>query len=119
MLQILPIKVFIYIKCLQYTGGEKKTKNTSIITIESLLIIILLITFIILVNVTLFAQASGGRQFNYSKRDLLNYRQSILATIIMAFGAWIGAGVSFFFGRENLREATPKMLQMHERFLDD
>jgi hypothetical protein len=45
-------------------------------------------------------------------KDLLGYRQNIMVAIITAFGAWVGAGAAYFFGRENLREATQKMLDM-------
>jgi hypothetical protein len=46
--------------------------------------------------------------------DVFEYRRTILAVIITAFGAWVGAGAAYFFGRENLREATRNMLQMRE-----
>lgn len=39
-------------------------------------------------------------------------RKDLLAIILGAFGAWIGAGAAYFFGRENLREATDSMLRM-------
>jgi len=46
--------------------------------------------------------------------DVFEYRRTILAVIITAFGAWVGAGAAYFFGRENMREATRTMLQMRE-----
>jgi len=46
--------------------------------------------------------------------QIFEYRKTILAVIITAFGAWVGAGAAYFFGRENLREATRTMLQMRE-----
>lgn len=42
------------------------------------------------------------------------YRKDILAIIVTAFGAWVGAGAAYFFGRENLRESNSLMLRMHE-----
>lgn len=39
-------------------------------------------------------------------------RKDLLAIILGAFGAWIGAGAAYFFGRENLRAATDSMLRM-------
>lgn len=39
-------------------------------------------------------------------------RKDLLAIILGAFGAWIGAGAAYFFGRENLRAATDSMLKM-------
>ena len=38
--------------------------------------------------------------------QILDFRKNILAIIITAFGAWIGAGAAYFFGRENQREAS-------------
>jgi hypothetical protein len=46
--------------------------------------------------------------------EVLEYRKSILTAIITAFGAWVGAGAAYFFGRENLREASQSLLAMRE-----
>lgn len=56
-----------------------------------------------------------GIDASVTAKDLLDYRQSILIAIITAFSAWVGAGAAYFFGRENLREATQKMLEMREQ----
>lgn len=53
-----------------------------------------------------------GIDSSVTTKDLLGYRQNIMVAIITAFGAWVGAGAAYFFGRENLREATQKMLDM-------
>lgn len=45
-------------------------------------------------------------------KDMLDWRKDILAIVLTAFGAWIGAGAAYFFGRENLRTATEGMLSM-------
>ena len=45
----------------------------------------------------------------------LNYRKDLLAIIIAAFGAWVGAGAAYFFGRENLRESANSLLQLHRQ----
>ena len=45
-------------------------------------------------------------------KDILDYRKSILAVILTAFGAWIGAGAAYYYGRESQREATKGMLDM-------
>ena len=39
-------------------------------------------------------------------------KKDFLAIVLGAFGAWIGAGAAYFFGRENLREAKGSMLRM-------
>ena len=42
-----------------------------------------------------------------------------MAIIITAFGAWIGAGAAYFFGRENQREASKNLLEMGRLSLTD
>ena len=45
-------------------------------------------------------------------KALLDYRKDLLSIVLTAFGAWIGAGAAYFFGRENLREAASSLLKM-------
>lgn len=40
-----------------------------------------------------------------------DYRKDVLSIILTAFGAWVGAGAAYFFGRENLRDANSLLLQ--------
>jgi hypothetical protein len=47
-------------------------------------------------------------------KELLDWRKDILAVIITAFGAWVGAGAAYFFGRENLRVAADSLLAMRD-----
>lgn len=47
-------------------------------------------------------------------KDVLDYRAQILSIIITAFGAWVGAGAAYFFGRENLRVAADSLLAMRD-----
>jgi hypothetical protein len=42
-------------------------------------------------------------------------RKDVLGLAFGLFGAWIGAGSAYFFGRENLRTATESMLKMRGR----
>lgn len=46
--------------------------------------------------------------------EVLEFRRTILTVIITAFGAWVGAGAAYFFGRENLRVASQSLLDMRE-----
>lgn len=50
---------------------------------------------------------------NYNTR-MLAHQKDVLAIIITAFGAWVGAGAAYFFGRENLRVAADSLLAMRE-----
>ena len=45
----------------------------------------------------------------------LDYRKDILAIVLTAFGAWVGAGAAYFFGRENLRESANSLLSLHKQ----
>lgn len=49
-----------------------------------------------------------------SGTEVLEFRRTILTVIITAFGAWVGAGAAYFFGRENLRVASQSLLDMRE-----
>lgn len=83
---------------------------------EFVLVIIMLIVLTILVFAVLWLPIGdipeGNTTVTYT--DLLDYRKSILAIILTAFGAWVGAGAAYFFGRENLRQATDSILAMRE-----
>jgi len=85
------------------------------ITPEFCLVVIMLIILAILVALVLHAPVPrAASDQNVSIKDLLDYRQSILAVIITAFGAWVGAGAAYYFGRENLKQSTDSMLAMRE-----
>jgi len=47
-------------------------------------------------------------------KDWFEFRKTILAVILTAFGAWIGAGAAYFFGRENQRETADTLLKMRQ-----
>jgi hypothetical protein len=38
--------------------------------------------------------------------NFIEYYKWALTTLMGAFGAWIGAGAAYFFGRENLKESS-------------
>lgn len=92
---------------------ENKTRSWK--TPEFILVVIMLVALIILVFVVLVVPVAIPAKDTTTKvTDLLDYRKSILAVIITAFGAWVGAGAAYFFGRENLREAASSLLAMRE-----
>jgi hypothetical protein len=88
-------------------SGDKKP--------EFQLVVYMLITLTALVFIVLIIpiQLSSSPDAN-SLTQILKYRQDILTVIVTAFSAWIGAGAAYFFGRENLRDATKGMLDMRE-----
>jgi hypothetical protein len=40
------------------------------------------------------------------QKSSYDYRKDVLSIILTAFGAWVGAGAAYFFGRESLRDAN-------------
>lgn len=70
-------------------------------------------------DVSLIPEENGRRPVTF--QNILDYntmvfdnRKDILAIIITAFGAWVGAGAAYFFGRENLRVAAESLLAMRD-----
>lgn len=45
---------------------------------------------------------------------MLSHRKDILALLLTAFGAWVGAGAAYFFGKESLREATNSFIRSQQ-----
>lgn len=56
----------------------------------------------------------NSTEFMQKTTEVMQYQKDLLTVIIAAFSAWIGAGAAYFFGRENLKVATDKMLEMRE-----
>jgi len=79
------------------------------LVLAMLVVLLFLVLAILVVPLTV---PEGDKTTTFT--DLLDYRKNILAIIITAFGAWVGAGAAYFFGRENLREASRSMLAMRE-----
>jgi CBS domain-containing protein len=95
------------------------------------LVVVMLGVLVTLVLAIMLAPVSGGIDDRIVKSSdstsitlseamdyrgqVMSYRKEILAVIITAFGAWVGAGAAYFFGRENLRVATEGLLAMREK----
>ncbi len=80
---------------------------------EFILVVVMLAVLTILVGLVLWAPLPK-KDYTATATVILDYRKSILSIIITAFGAWVGAGAAYFFGRENLREAAQSLLAMRE-----
>lgn len=84
-------------------------------TPEFFLVVVMLIVLVVLVWGVLWIPITIPEEDETTTLvDLLDYRKGILAVIVTAFGAWVGAGAAYFFGRENLREAASSLLAMRE-----
>ena len=91
---------------------EKKTFEFQLVIY--LLGAFILFTFMILVIPLVYLALPGAAvtsSFEYQK-TLMDYQKEIFTVTVAAFSAWIGAGAAYFFGRENLRVATDKILEM-------
>jgi len=71
---------------------------------EFWLLAMMLSAMVILVIFTLNAPITGNNG-SLESSAILDYRSGLLSGLLTAFGAWIGAGAAYFFGRENIREA--------------
>lgn len=80
--------------------SEPHGRSSPLKSAEFVLVVVLVVALIIAM-VMIFAFA-----------DTDDNAKDLLAIILGAFGAWIGAGAAYFFGRENLRAATESMLSM-------
>ncbi|MDO8637918.1 MAG: hypothetical protein Q7R34_17070, partial [Dehalococcoidia bacterium] len=90
-----------------------------VIMLGSLLVIVALIFWwtqglLTIVTTTNNVTTKGTTEDKDLLAAVLNHRKDLIAIILGAFGAWIGAGAAYFFGRENLREATSSILRMKE-----
>lgn len=88
-------------------------------TPEFALVTVMLASFIILICLVLGIPTSllipiSSTNSTLSSTEVLEFRRTILTVIITAFGAWVGAGAAYFFGRENLRVASQSLLDMRE-----
>ncbi len=90
-------------------------KEASVWTPEFLLVVIMLVVLSFLVLLVLLVPIDfSPYDITTTTKEMLDYRKDILAIIITAFGAWVGAGAAYYFGRENMREAASSMLAMRE-----
>ena len=88
------------------------TQPTTRPSFEFWLVVIMLGTLTLLVAGVLLVKE--GWLGHSDKVDILTWRKDVLAIIITAFGAWVGAGAAYFFGRENLRVAADSLLKMRD-----
>jgi hypothetical protein len=84
-------------------------------TPEFVLIWTMLLVLLALVIVILFVPADYRGATGVTFDAVAEYRKTILSIVITTFGAWVGAGAAYFFGKENLRTATNSMLAMREQ----
>jgi hypothetical protein len=79
-------------------------------------ILTLLILFVLRVPINLNGSIKPPNQAaaQVDAKAILDFRRTILTIILTAFGAWVGAGAAYYFGRENLRESASSLLKMRD-----
>jgi len=95
------------------TAGAGKTslssapqRNTSGALAFSL-VVTMLVILLVLITIVIYEATTpraGGTAGDADK--LLEFGKWSLSVLLGAFGAWIGAGAAYFFGRENLAESS-------------
>lgn len=91
------------------TSSSRRTTPEFWLVVTMLGVLSLLVWIILSFDVGLPSNIDGQP----TAGQILDYRKGILTIIITAFGAWVGAGAAYFFGRENLREAANSLLKIH------
>jgi len=82
------------------------------LVIAMLTALCLLVAAVLFWPIAPFSPQPSGKEASF--KEVLEYRTNILSIILTAFGAWVGAGAAYFFGRENLRIASDSLLSMRE-----
>jgi hypothetical protein len=65
------------------------------------LVVIMLATLLVII-IVLFRYTD----INSTDKNFIEYSKWTMSLLISAFGAWIGAGAAYFFGKENLAESS-------------
>lgn len=87
--------------------AQQRDRGSSPLMSAEFILVVVLVVALLLTMLMIFVFASGS-----DTAAIQTSRKDLLAIILGAFGAWIGAGAAYFFGRENLRAATDSMLRM-------
>jgi hypothetical protein len=93
---------------------EKRQFWTPEFVLVVTMLAVLTILVIYVLNLPIKITGATGEEVVVQTRDSLDHRQTILSLILTAFGAWVGAGAAYFFGRENLETAARSLLAMRE-----
>ncbi|MGZ3940127.1 MAG: hypothetical protein ACXVBK_15255 [Flavisolibacter sp.] len=91
---------------------EKVFTNRETSTLAFSLVVIMLGTLFVIVLFLIFPL------YYQTNKDVLEYYKWTLSVLLGAFGAWIGAGAAYFFGRENLKESsasTERAMQIQQQ----
>jgi hypothetical protein len=93
---------------------EKKVRPESSLEFKLVHYMLISLTTLIIILVVLPSFVKGSDD---QKKELIEYSKWVLTALLAAFGAWIGAGAAYFFGKENLRlnnESTEAALRIQK-----
>lgn len=102
--------------------GNRKTQNTKEAGIKNynsfwLVIVMLFLLFILVLLIIVLPTFKSGEEFvKYSE-----FSKWVLSVLLGAFGAWIGAGAAYFFGKENLElssRSTEEAMRIQQKTLN-
>jgi len=77
--------------------GSEKTKNPPELRLVFWMLFSLTLLVVLLIVLPFFARNEANNI------DFIEYSKWILPALLGAFGAWIGAGAAYYFGKENLK----------------
>lgn len=87
---------------------ERSTRRQFWLVMTMLFTLVVLVTILILVPLFSLpgARTLQGDKPNPDVNAVIEYSKWALAVLLGAFGAWIGAGAAYFFGKESLMESS-------------
>lgn len=98
----------------QTQGNQANTQKSphSESRLEFLLVMFMLLSLTVLVVLIVILPTKIDSK---ELKDFIDYSKWVLTALLAAFGAWIGAGAAYFFGKENLRlnnQSTQQALEI-------
>lgn len=85
------------------SSPQPKTSGTLAFSLVVTMLVILLLLIYFVISVATTPPPDGAK---VDSKELLEFGKWSLSVLLGAFGAWIGAGAAYFFGRENLAESS-------------
>ena len=98
----------------QTINGAKRSSLEFWLVVVMLGVLTILVIAVLFWPITIPTEPTPPAGKETTFKEVLDYRSNLLSLIITAFGAWVGAGAAYFFGRENLRVAANSLLAMRE-----
>jgi hypothetical protein len=98
-------------------GYQRQFRFTPELLLTLSMLVLLTALLLVVVLWMPFAPPVDGLTTKPTVQDwqaLLAHRKDLVALLLTAFGAWVGAGAAYFFGKESLREATNSLIRSQQ-----